>query len=550
MKRRSFIKLGTGLWAMAPLASFGFPATNIFNTSKEISNVLAADPIKKINPPSFASLDFNGDNIDRPHDILWNLSGYIAKKGGIPAVSAHHENIVVGGGMSGLLSQYYLTKKQNSLLLEQDPILGGNSKGENYRGTEYSIGAAYVTVPDEGDDIETFFKETGLMDQFRHEADTEVATFFKNDVIKNFWQGSTAPEARAQFEQLNTILVEILENKYPDIPATEDSQLTRDELNTLDNISFENWLKQTLGNVHPHILEYFQLYCWSSFSGSIDELSTAQVLNFIASETSGVLALPGGNAKITSTLFNLLQKNKKSTIEAGAFVLQVRALEDKVLVVYETADGRIISVTADHCVVACPKNVALRIVSGLSAEQSKAFDDIVFRGYIVGNILLNKKVASSGYDLFNLKGSVPETPMAMKPSNRGAADIIFADWANNDEAEHSVLTVYRPLPYDGARQFLFAPMAHDKHKKAILDDVTTLLPTLGLKPENIEGIRMTRWGHSLPVAEKGWIASGQPEIVSRPVENKIYFVNQDNWSNSAFETCYAEAKKWTDLILN
>lgn len=39
-------------------------------------------PIQDVS--EFQSTDFNGDNIDRPHDILWNTDGYIAKKGGIP----------------------------------------------------------------------------------------------------------------------------------------------------------------------------------------------------------------------------------------------------------------------------------------------------------------------------------------------------------------------------------------------------------------------------------------------------------------------------------
>ena len=553
MKRRQFIKSGASLWALAPLLSAQFPS-HVFAAAtvkvKRANYLSSIDPLQTLNVANYASVDFNGDNIERPHDILWNTAGYLAKKGGIPAVSKHVTNIVVGGGMSGLISQYYLTKEQGSLLLEQDRILGGNSKGEVYKGLAYSIGAAYVTVPDEGSDIETFFKETELMEEFRHEKDSEVAAFMKNKLVHEFWSGVTAPEAKEQFEKLNTILLDILENKYPDIPHFEESQVTRDELNAWDSMSFETWIKQNIGpDVHPHLMEYFQLYCWSSFSGSIDELSAAQVLNFVASETSGVLALPGGNSHITSRLYKILSENEKSQIHAGAFVLQIDVIDDKVRVVYESAEGQIISVTCDKCVMAAPKFVAKRIIPSVAADQAKAWEDISYRGYIVGNILLNKKIASAGYDLFNLKGDVPETPAAMRPPTRVGTDVIFADWANNDQADQSILSIYRPLPYDGARQFLFSPMAHEKHKKAILDDVSLLLPTLGLSRDNIQDIRLTRWGHSLPVADKSWIASGQPELVTRPIEEKIYFVNQDNWSNSAFETCYTEAKTWTDVIL-
>lgn len=542
--------MGASLWALAPLTSFGFPLIN--PSTLKSSDFQSADPLQIFSGMDFSSRDFNGDNIDRPHDILWNIDGYIAKKGGLPAISGHYRNIVVGGGMSGLLTQYFLTKEQQSLLLEQDNVLGGNSRGEVYQGKAYSTGAAYVVVPDEGDDIETFFNETGLTEQFRHEEASEVAVFFKNKVVDGFWDSTTDAAAKAQFEKLNALLTDILENKYPDIPATEDSQLTRDELNALDSISFEQWLNENLGpQVHPHIKEFFQLYAWSSFSGSIEELSAAQFLNFIASELTGILALPGGNSKIASTIYNKLKQNQNSEVLSGAFVMRVKVLDDgKVSVLYENAQGQLVQVTCDKCVQACPKYVSKRVTDGLSAEQLKAMSDVSHRGYIVANILLNTKVASPGYDLFNLKGQVPRTPMAMNPSDRVAVDVIFADWAAHDNGDTSILTIYRPLPFDGARQFLFNPIAHDKHKKQILDDVALLLPNLGLGNNNIAGIRMTRWGHSVPLSQKSWIAQGLPEKISKPIEDKIFFVNQDNWANPAFETCFAEAKTWTDVILN
>lgn len=547
--------MGAGLWALAPLPGFGFPLINpaSLNKSDFVPGWAGAeaDPLQLVRAAAFSSLDFNGDNIDRPHDILWNVDGYIAKKGGVPAISGHYRNIVVGGGMSGLLSHYFLTKEQESLLLEQDKTLGGNARGEVHAGQAYSIGAAYVVVPDEGDDIETFFKETGLMDQFRHEEDSEVAVFFKNKLYPGFWEASTAPEARAQFEKLAEILTDILENKYPDIPYIEDSQLTREELNALDRISFEQWLQDNLGpDVHPHIKEFFQLYAWSSFSGSMEELSAAQFLNFIASETTGILALPGGNSKITSTVYNRLRENPNSRILAGAFVMRVKELADgKVSVLFENAAGELVQVTCDHCVMACPKYVSKRVIENLPEDQAKAMNDLTHRGYVVANILLDTKVGSPGYDLFNLKGSVPEAPAAMRPSDRIAVDAVFADWAAHDDGANSILTVYRPLPYDGARQFLFNPVAHEKHKKLVLEDVAQLLPSLGLTPANVAGIRMTRWGHSVPLSQKNWIARGLPDLISRPVNGKIFFANQDNWANPAFETCFSEAKTWTDVIL-
>ena len=78
--RRDFIKLS----AFAALA-LAIPKKSSAILKRFIPTGLSnTSPIQALNMDQFQSLEFNGDNIDRPHDILWNLDGYLAKKGGIP----------------------------------------------------------------------------------------------------------------------------------------------------------------------------------------------------------------------------------------------------------------------------------------------------------------------------------------------------------------------------------------------------------------------------------------------------------------------------------
>lgn len=51
--------------------------------------------------------------------------------------------VIIGGGIAGLTSAYYL-RDHDFLLLEQYDTLGGQSRGSNYRGIGYSYGAAYM----------------------------------------------------------------------------------------------------------------------------------------------------------------------------------------------------------------------------------------------------------------------------------------------------------------------------------------------------------------------------------------------------------------------
>src|SRR4030095_69300 len=69
----------------------------------------------------------------------------------LPAMPADSERtvefVIVGGGIAGLTSAYFL-RDHNYLLLEQYDELGGQARGRTYRGIDYSLGAAYMGSAD------------------------------------------------------------------------------------------------------------------------------------------------------------------------------------------------------------------------------------------------------------------------------------------------------------------------------------------------------------------------------------------------------------------
>lgn len=546
LNRRQFIKsssfasfvLGYSLKSKAtPGLLMGQTPAND-NVNKNVND----NPIQDVPYSESSSLDFNGDNINRPHDILWNIDGYVAKKGGIPAPSISTSIVIAGGGMSGLLSAYHL-QAHKPMLLEQDGVFGGNSKGENFDGSYYSIGAAYVTIPDEGSDVETFFKDTGIADKLKLESDTETSVNFKNALMRDFWKGASDPENAAQFIAVEEEMRRIYNDAYPDIPWFEDSAISYEELCRLDKMTFDQWLDETFEVVHPHVCEYFQAYCWSSFGGSIDELSAAQVLNFVTAEVDGVLALPGGNAYITQTLHTQLKANlPEGHVLSGAFVLRIHEQESgKVWVTFESKQGQLITIECDQVVCAFPKFVAERVIVNIEPERVKAIQSLMWRGYIVTNVILDGPIASPGFDIFNLNGKMQESPTPLNPPKKLTTDVCFGTWAQNDEVNHSVMTMYRPLPFEGARQFLFNPMAHQKHLIASQNEIAEFCKAVKIDASKIKGYRLTRWGHSLPLAYAGTISDGTVQALIKPINDRIFFVNQDNWVNPAFECAFSEA---------
>ncbi len=547
--RRDFIKQTT--LTTAAVGLFG-PVTALSQTSSAANTIAAAAAdlenfsIQNVASSQSSSVDFNGDDINRPHDILWNVDQYVKKKGGWPKPQQKTKVVVVGGGISGLLSAYFL-KNEIPLVLEQSPVLGGNSKGEIYNKSMYSIGAAYITVPDANSPIEKLLNELNIYNKAKHESEDEVQCHYKNQFTKGFWQCATDPARAAEFIAVAAELKRIFEQQYPAIPWSADGTISLDLWKRWDQTNFKDWLLARWPNLHPHILEFFQLYCWSSMNGSMEELSALQVLNFITAETVGVLAFPAGNSLLTYQLHkDLLQNN--CTIESGAFVLRVQKNENSVIVTYENLVKELKAVECDYCVIAAPKFVVAKIVPQLPAEQLQIMEKISYRGYIVANVILNKKIPSVGYDVFSLTGEYPEPPGPLNPSKKGFSDVCFGSWAQNDQVDESILTLYKPLPYDGARQFLFNPAAHDKSKKQIMDDLEVFLKSLGLTLADIKGIRLSRWGHSLPLARPNLLASGNLETMCRPVECQIFFANQDNYANPAFESAFAAAEKAANEI--
>lgn len=487
-----------------------------------------------------------GDEEDDAHEIFWNKDGFIAKKGGIPAVSAEYDFIIVGGGIAGLASAHML-KGKKILLIEGNSRLGGNSKSQYIGKSFTSQGAAYITVPERGDEIDTFLGDLRIKNLLRPVDHTDEAVLMNGSYVKGFWDGATDEARASEFKRAHEKLIDVYENSYPELPVWDDSSSGKRHFNSLDEITFQQWLERELGSVHPHIMEYITLYCWSSFSASPDEISAAQGLNFLACDTAGTLVLPGGNGLIAEAIYQDLRKRSGVTILNKAFAVDIKADTGKAVVCYKNAEGKLITVRARHCICANSKMINKKIISTLPVDQFKAMNDITYRAYMVANIFLKKKVPSVGYDIFDLSGKSPVNNV--KDSNiKVYPDIVFSDWAMKDVADKSILTLYIPLPYDMAQQYLFVPTLYQKYQDKIKQRLLPALAGLGLSWADVEGMRLVRYGHALPLAERRGVSSGLFETASKSIDGCIHFANQDNWGNPCFETSFGSAYRLIERL--
>lgn len=170
---------------------------------------------------------------------------------------------------------------------------------------------------------------------------------------------------------------------------------------------------------------------------------------------------------------------------------------------FDVLKKSLISVEAKKVVVAAPKFVARRIVKNIPKAQEQLMDHISYRGYIVTNIFLKKKIKSPSFDVFSFDGEMPSSPSAMRPPKNYLTDVCFGSWAQNGKEEKTILTLYRPLAFDGARPFLFSPFAHEKHLKKSQDEVQVFLKSLNLTLDDVESYRLTRWGQLPAICGNG-----------------------------------------------
>ena len=489
----------------------------------------------------------SGDDNTRPHAVLWNKAEFIRQLPGgrLPAVSEQFDVVVVGGGMSGLIAAYQL-KDLKPLVLEQATRFGGNSKGEAWKGLDYSIGAAYVGDPEAGSSIAKFLGEIGILEKM-HSWDVE-----KDPVVVDgkshldIWDNGTGPKNKKQFNQLRDYFADVVAGKngrvLPIIPPTNEKQ--RAHLASLDKVSFKKHLEGVLKEkLSPEVEAVLDEYCRSAFGGRLHEVSAAAGLNFFAGDTGGIRVAPGGNAGIAEHLLvKLAEELPAANLRASSLVFDIRVTAGGAEIVYLDGEGKVVSVAAKRVVFAAPKFVAGKVIEGLEAKRLKAIASLKYRPYVVANVLIEGEslLTAAGeprfYDIYFVT-----TKREKNPPLAEVTDLTLGNFAMPDAAR-SVLTLYAPIP-EGEKRAALMAATHDSLKADIEKQLKEkILPVLAVDAGMIKEIRIARWGHPLPLAEVGnFSGQGKVDLLRAPFKGVVYFTNQDNWTLPGFEGLFDSA---------
>ena len=240
-------------------------------------------------------------------------------------------------------------------------------------------------------------------------------------------------------------------------------------------------------------------------------------------------------------------------LRAGCLVEGVRLLANgKVEVRWREPSGKRRTMHAKHVIMANAKHIAWRMIDELNVldlEKADAAPHINTVPYLVANVLLKRPVPTDIYDLFLLRDRRFPMDGAAFEKDRRIVDVVDGSFALKPPPSHGdVLTLYWPLPWHTARFTIVGDTDWQAYAELGASQIRRGLETIGLSAADIAQVRLTRWGHAMPFAQPGQIADGLAETVRRPIAERIWFVNQDNWLLPAVETCLEEAFSFTDAI--
>ncbi|MCC6321815.1 MAG: NAD(P)-binding protein [Phycisphaerales bacterium] len=513
----------------------------------------------EINGLPFANQWF-GDLFD-PASIPFHSAENTFPGGQPPAPSESADIVVVGAGLSGLTTAYLL-RHRDPVLFELHQRVGGTSMGERWRGLDYSLGGAYFITPDDNSDLYWLYRALGVDRKVRVSPNTDDPVEVNGAIDPGFWFGDGLPEAeRAAFQEYAALVAEYADN-YPDIPL--DDTLDNKWIRDLDRLSLRNHIVSRMSVPVPARLHAaIQGYCYSSFNAGWEEISAASGWNFLAAEEYGRWVLPGGNAGLADALWQQLQGLESKTppgcppqrLRVGCRVVDVRVLgPERVLVTYKDSAGAFRSLLAKRVAICTPKHVARHLIHNWRNDDPERFElsyDVHTAAYVVANVLLTRPIRRDFYDLFLLKDGLFPDALAnsIDPGHfKRVIDAVRGDFTRRAVSPKGVLTLYWPLPYASGRFDVLFDHGFNDFATLIGPELDLILNLLGLARRDVSQIRLSRWGHSMPIARPNLLADGVLERLRAPYRDHIFFVNQDNWCLPAVETALLEAFAMKPLI--
>lgn len=505
----------------------------------------------------------------KSYGIPGNLYGPNAKAGHIlrdktpierATSSRKVKTLIIGSGISGLSAGRWLKKNGETdfEILELEDHTGGNSHFGKNSFSSYPLGAHYITIANNEDQLLIdFLKEVYVITHFENGLpyyNDYYLTFDPEErlLIQGEWQEGLVPEFNVpavEKQQIRKFLAEVNELKMTkgsdgkfvfDIPISNSS--SDETYRKLDKISFKNYLAEK-GYDSKYLLWYVNYSCKDDYGQQIDKVSAWAGLHYFASrrghgancETNAVLTWPEGNG----WLMKQLATDLKSHITKSSMCCQI-VFSDNGGVVATISDlltGRTSSVEADKVILATPQYVNQRLLN--SVNRSVHYNVFQYAPWIIANITVNQLPDTKGIGLCwdNVAYGTPSVGYV----NAAQQHLDLSESKRN-------LTYYLPLcDHEPAIARL---AAYSRNYEQWLDMIIPELQYIHPGIENgIENMDLWVWGHGMISPSIDFIWSENLKAARQPIEERLFFAHTDLSGISIFEEAFHQGINAASQVL-
>ena len=426
----------------------------------------------------------------------------------LPAPSAPSEMydvVIVGGGMAGLSTLHYAAQNgRRALLLEVEREAGGQMRADSWKGITYAKGAAYFVEP--YGILREFYESEKIPFVKIHEP--ENSAFIGHRFFPNCWTEGKGrmPWPAAELAAWNKYFHEMDEVNTNNKSNQPFDSFDPDQ-RKLDSITAYEDLKRH--GLSEEMIAHLDRYIPSCFGEGSRVISASAFANYISGELGGNFTVPGGMGGVT----RIIAANHARDIRLGCRVTNISQTMTQATVTYLDPDNRPHTVAGRTVVAAVPCNLLPELIPDLPREKVDVIRHTKYSSYLVAAVLCDQVLWDDrGYDTW-IDGTYFK-------------DIIDATWIARDGKPYAnkhrphVLSLYCPLGVHGLDPMMnWTPK---QFEQAILKDLEKTIP--GAR-RHVSGIRLYRWGHSMHVAEPGFLTKSVP-ILRKPYF-RIFFAGAE-----------------------
>jgi len=418
---------------------------------------------------------------------------------GLPPPSKSVDVVVVGGGPSGLAAAEKCFGS-DFLLLEKEPVVGGNALTETWEGLNYCTGSAWMSL--ENDEVRALFKRWNLAPPLIKGNDSAC---WDGKWIKDFWNSDPDFPSYSQLP-------------YPDSVKNDFRRFIRetakiDRVKNADKLDLRPF-SDLFEGYDPRVQQYWDYFGPSNWGARTPD--TSALIGLTAAHEWAPCdrnTFEGGLGMVTRSVFASFPEDQKKRVILGAAAIAVRRAGKRVNVTF-MKDGRPETVAAKAVVMATPKFITHRLIDDLPEDQKRAMSKVRYAPYLVYNFCFDKVVWNLNYDNWAIGA-------------RHFTDFIPADYVTHadggDLSRKQVITVYAPK-IEAARADLLDDEEVLAEAHATGNElVGTMFPSW---LDHLREVRVFRRGHPMPMSAPGSYTRLQP--VTKRDHSPIYFAHTDS----------------------